>query len=67
MLFLSRKTDRYMNQIKQGVLTTAKEVGEEAVVTSTKRFSEAQVQAELPKRIEEERPGATNMKKVLTF
>lgn len=65
--FLKQETDRYMAQIKEGTITTTKEVGGKIVRKQTKPFTEAQVQAELPKRIEEERPGATNMKKSFDF
>ena len=65
--FLKQETDRYMEQIKQGTMTTTKEVGGKIVRKSTVPFTEAQVQAELPKRIEAERPGATNMKKSFDF
>jgi hypothetical protein len=65
--FLKQETDRYMNQIKEGTLTTMEKVGGVNVRKQTKPFSEAQVQAELPKRIEQERPGATNMKKSFDF
>ena len=65
--FLKQETDRYMTQIKEGTMTTTKEVGGKIVRKQTKPFTEAQVQAELPKRIEEERPGATNMKKSFDF
>jgi hypothetical protein len=65
--FLKQETDRYMQQIKQGTMTTTKEVGGKIVRKSTVPFTEAQVQAELPKRIEAERPGATDMKKNFDF
>lgn len=65
--FLKQETDRYMTQIKEGTMTTTKKVGGKIVRQQTKPFTEAQVQAELPKRIEEERPGATNMKKSFDF
>ena len=65
--FLKQETDRYMDQIEKGVLTTVKEKGGEAVRKTTVPFSEAQVRAELPKRIEEERPGATRYKQNFDF
>lgn len=65
--FLKQETDRYMKQIKEGSLTTVTKKGGEAVRKSTVPFSEAQVRAELPKRIEAERPGATNYKKNFDF
>jgi hypothetical protein len=65
--FLKQETDRYMEQIKQGTLTTLVEEGGVTVRKTTKPFTEAQVQAELPKRIEAERPGATKYKKDFDF
>jgi len=65
--FLKQETDRYMEQIKQGTLTTVDKQGGVNVRKTTKPFSEAQVRAELPKRIEEEKPGATDMKKSFDF
>jgi hypothetical protein len=65
--FLKQETDRYMDQIKKGVLTTAKKAGGVNVIESGKQFSRAQVEAELPKRIESEKPGATDMKKNFDF
>ena len=65
--FLKQETDRYMTQIKEGTITTTEKVGGKIVRKQTKPFTEAQVQAELPKRIEEQRPGATNMKKSFDF
>lgn len=65
--FLKQETDRYMNQIKEGTLTTVTKKGGEAVRKTTVPFSEAQVQAELPGRIEKERPGATKYKKNFDF
>lgn len=65
--FLKQETDRYMKQIKEGTMTTTKKVGGKVVRQQTKPFTEAQVQAELPERIEKEQPGATNMKKSFDF
>jgi hypothetical protein len=65
--FLKQETDRYMEQIKQGRLTTVDKEGGVNVRKTTKPFSEAQVRAELPKRIDEEKPGATDMKKSFDF
>lgn len=65
--FLKQETDRYMNQIEQGTMTTVAEQGGVTVRKQTKPFSQAQVEAELPKRIQEERPGATDPKKSLDF
>ncbi|NBW11172.1 MAG: hypothetical protein EBR82_24390 [Caulobacteraceae bacterium] len=65
--FLKQETDRYMEQIKQGTLTTVDKEGGVNVRKTTKPFSEAQVRAELPKRIQEEKPGATDMKTSFDF
>jgi hypothetical protein len=65
--FLKQETDRYMAQIKEGTMTTTKKVGGKIVRQQTKPFSQAQVEAELPKRIEKEQPGATDMKKSFDF
>jgi hypothetical protein len=65
--FLKQETDRYMNQIEQGTLTTLDKKGGVNVRKTTKPFSAAQVEAELPKRIAEEKPGATDPKKSLDF
>lgn len=65
--FIQKETDRYMNQIKEGTLTTLKKVGGVNVRTQTKQFSRAQVEAELPKRIKEELPGITDPKTSLDF
>lgn len=65
--FLKQETDRYMEQIKQGTMTTLVKEGGVNVRKTTKPFSQAQVEAELPKRIEKERPGATDPKKSLDF
>lgn len=65
--FIQEKTDMYMNQIKEGTLTTLKKEGGVNVRKSTKPFSEAQVRAEVPKFIKEELPGATDYKKSFDF
>lgn len=65
--FLKQETDRYMTQIKEGTMTTTEKVGGKIVRKQTKPFSEAQVQAELPGRIEAERPDATKYKKNFDF
>lgn len=65
--FLKQETDRYMEQIKQGTMTTLVKEGGVNVRKTTKPFSAAQVEAELPKRIKEERPGATDPKTSLDF
>lgn len=65
--FLKQETDRYMKQIKEGTVGTTKKIGGEIVRTQTPQFSEAQVQAELPGRIKEQRPWATNYKQSFDF
>lgn len=65
--FIQKETDRYMNQIKEGTLTTLVKKGGVNERKTTKAFSQAQVEAELPKRIEKELPGATDPKKSLDF
>lgn len=65
--FIQKETDRYMNQIKEGTLTTLVKEGGVNVRKTTKQFSRAQVEAELPKRIQEELPGATDPKTSFDF
>lgn len=65
--FLKQETDRYMEQIKKGTMTTVVKEGGVNVRKTTKPFSQAQVEAELPKRIEKQLPGATDAKKSLDF
>jgi hypothetical protein len=65
--FLKQETDRYMAQIKEGTMFTTEKVGGRVVRKQTKPFTQAQVEAELPKRIEKEQPGATDMKKSFDF
>lgn len=65
--FIQEKTDMYMNQIKEGTLTTLKKEGGVNVRKSTKPFSEAQVRAEIPKLIKEELPGVTDPKTSFDF
>lgn len=65
--FLKQETDRYMQQIKEGTLTTMEKVKGVNTRKTTKQFSRAQVEAELPKRIDEEKPGATDPKKSFDF
>jgi len=64
---IEAKVDRYMDMIKKGVLTTAKEVKGENVVTSGKGFSEARVRAELGKEIPTENPEAYQKAQSLNF
>lgn len=65
--FIQEKTDMYMNQIKEGTLTTLKKEGGVNVRKSTKPFSEAQVRAEIPELIKKELPGATRYKQNFDF
>jgi hypothetical protein len=65
--FIQQKTDMYMNQIKEGTLTTLKKEGGVTVRKTTKPFSEAQVRAEIPELIKKELPGATDMKTNFDF
>lgn len=65
--FLKQETDRYMEQIKTGSLTTVTEENGETVRKTTKPFSEAQVRAELPGRIKAERPQAMAPKNSFDF
>lgn len=65
--FIQEKTDMYMNQIKEGTLTTVKKEGGINVRKQTKPFSEAQVRAEVPKFIKEELPGVTDYKTSFDF
>lgn len=65
--FVKQETDRYMKQIKEGTLTTTTKKGGQVVRQTTKGFSQAQVEAELPERIKKERPGATDAKKSFDF
>jgi hypothetical protein len=64
---IEAKVDRYMDMIKKGVLTTAKEVKGENVFTTGKGFSEARVRAELGKEIPTENPEAYQKAQSLNF
>ena len=48
---IKAKTDRAMKRIKEGSLTTIKEGGKEVTRTTTPRFSQSELQAELGKEI----------------
>jgi hypothetical protein len=48
---IKAKTDRAMKRIKEGSLTTIKEGGKEVTRTTTPRFSQAELEAELSKEI----------------
>jgi hypothetical protein len=64
---LKQETDRYVNQIEKGSLTTYEKSGKENVFETTKRFSAEQVAAELPETIDKERPGAKDAKTSFDF
>lgn len=66
-VFIQKETDRYMKQIKEGTLTTLEKEGGVNVRRTTKQFSQAQVEAELPKRIQKELPGVTDFKTSFDF
>jgi hypothetical protein len=64
---IKAKTDRYMEQIKKGTLTTIKEGSKEATRTSTVPFSEAQVRAELGEEIPKENKLDYNQAQSINF
>jgi hypothetical protein len=64
---IKAKTDRYMEQIKKGTLTTIKEGSKEVTRTSTVPFSEAQVRAELGEEIPKENTVDYNRAQSLNF
>jgi len=64
---IKTKTDRYMEQIKKGTLTTIKEGSKEVTRTSTVPFSEAQVRAELGEEIPVENTVDYNRAQSLNF
>jgi hypothetical protein len=61
------KTDRYMEQIKKGTLTTIKEGSKEVTRTSTVPFSESQVRAELGEEIPKENKLDYNQAQSINF
>jgi hypothetical protein len=63
---IKAKTDRYMEQIKKGTLTTIKE-GSKEVTKSTVPFSESQVRAELGEEIPVENTVDYNRAQSLNF
>ena len=65
--FLKQETDRYMKQIKEGTLTTVTKANGEMVRKTTKGFTQAQLEAELPGRIKEQRPDAMKYKTNFDF
>lgn len=64
---IKAKTDRYMEQIKKGTLTTIKEGSKEVTRTSTVPFSESQVRAELGEEIPKENTVDYNRAQSLNF
>jgi hypothetical protein len=64
---IKAKTDRYMEQIRKGTLTTIKEGSKEATRTSTVPFSEAQVRAELGEEIPRENKLDYNQAQSINF
>jgi hypothetical protein len=64
---IKAKTDRAMKRIKEGSLTTIKEGGKEVTRTTTPRFSEAELQAELGKEIPIENKLDYNQAQSLNF
>jgi hypothetical protein len=64
---IKEKTDRYMEQIKKGTLTTIKEGSKEVVRKSTVPFSEAQVRAELGEEIPKENKLDYNQAQSINF
>ena len=64
---IKEKTDRYMEQIKKGTLTTIKEGSKEVTRTSTVPFSESQVRAELGEEIPKENKLDYNQAQSINF
>ena len=64
---IKAKTDRYMEQIEKGTLTTIKEGSKEVVRKSTIPFSEAQVRAELGEEIPKENKLDYNQAQSINF
>lgn len=64
---IKAKTDRAMKRIKEGSLTTIKEGGKEVTRTTTPRFSQAELQAELSKEIPVENTVDYNRAQSLNF
>lgn len=64
---IKAKTDRYMEQIEKGTLTTIKEGSKEVVRKSTIPFSEAQVRAELGEQIPKENKLDYNQAQSINF
>jgi hypothetical protein len=64
---IKAKTDRAMKRIKEGSLTTIKEGGKEVTRTTTPRFSQAELQAELGKEIPKENKLDYNQAQSINF
>ena len=64
---IKSKTDRYMEQIEKGTLTTIKEGSKEVVRKSTVPFSESQVRAELGEEIPKENKLDYNQAQSINF
>ena len=64
---IKAKTDRYMEQIEKGTLTTIKEGSKEVVRKSTVPFSESQVRAELGEEIPKENKLDYNQAQSINF
>lgn len=64
---IKTKTDRYMEQIEKGTLTTIKEGSKEVVRKSTVPFSESQVRAELGEEIPKENKLDYNQAQSINF
>jgi hypothetical protein len=64
---IKAKTDRYMEQIEKGTLTTIKEGSKEVTRKSTVPFSEAQVRAELGEEIPKENKLDYNQAQSINF
>ena len=64
---IKEKTDRYMEQIKKGTLTTIKEGSKEVTRTSTVPVSESQVRAELGEEIPKENKLDYNQAQSINF
>jgi len=64
---IKAKTDRAMKRIKEGSLTTIKEGSKEVTRTTTPRFSQAELQAELSKEIPVENTVDYNRAQSLNF
>jgi hypothetical protein len=64
---IKAKTDRAMKRIKEGSLTTIKEGGKEVTRTTTPRFSQAELEAELGKEIPVENTVDYNRAQSLNF